>query len=140
MHTIKIAGLCLAVALTSNAAAADKPFTGKFFGNGRACYGGLYVRSRTIEWHSTYSACERGRYQVLEQDMNGTEPRIAYLLKQRSKHCRYEVIELYQYNDEVWSAKGYRSLEAFQKKDLPDWKNSALPERGVLLCGMHKTD
>ncbi|MFC5475382.1 hypothetical protein [Paraherbaspirillum soli] len=132
--------LPMQVVAAKGAIAADKPFTGRFLGNGRACSGALYVRTKTIEWHSTYSACKQSRYQIIEQDMTGKEPRIAYLLKQRSKHCQHAVIELRHYNKQVWDANGYPSLEAYQKRDLPDWKDSLLSDREILSCGMLKAD
>ena len=37
-------------------------------------------------------------------------------------------------------AMGYPSVEAYQKRELPDWKDSVLPERGVTACGMRKDE
>lgn len=124
------------VSLAGVAVAADAPFTGVFNGTGRACFGALYVRTRTIEWITTYSICKPSRYEVLEKDLTGDHKRIAFRIKTRSRHCLYEVFELQQDSRYGWSAGGYQSLEAFQKRALPDWKNSPLEERLVLWCPM----
>lgn len=115
--------------------AADKIFTGVFEGTGRACYGALYVRTKTIEWNSTFSLCKAIHYEVLEsKKSDGDYERIVFHLKKQSSQCRYSVIEVEHVNGYYWNAKGYQSLEGFQNKELPDWRNSALPERGVLSC------
>jgi hypothetical protein len=134
----------MAVQASASALAADKPFAGVFRGGGRACSGALSVRSKTIEWHSTYSACKSSPYEILEKDLTGKVPRITYLIKQRSKFCKHEVIELqlnagYAGDPPYWDVMGYPSLEAFQKKELPDWKDSVLPGREVLSCMLLKT-
>lgn len=125
--------------------AADKPFIGVFQGGGRACSGALYVRAKTIEWHSTYSTCKPSHYEILERELDEKNPKIAYLLKERSKNCRHQVIELqlnagYAGNPPYWDTTGYPSLEAFQKRNLPDWKDSILPDREVLVCMLLKTN
>ena len=140
MRTVKTVGLYLVIALANVAIAADEPFTGVFNGTGRACSGALYVRTQTIEWNSTYSVCKRGRYEILEKNLTADRKRIVYRLKKRSKHCRYEVVEVEHASGFGWNVGGYQSLEAFQKRDLPDWNNSALPERQVLSCPMIGSD
>lgn len=126
--------------LSSAAAAADKAFTGVFKGTGRACSGALYVRSKTIEWNSTYSVCKPTRYEILEKNLDSGHERIVFRLKTRSRRCRYSVIEVERENGYYWSVSGYPSLEGFQKKDLPDWSNSPLPEREIFLCSMSGPD
>jgi hypothetical protein len=116
--------------------AADGVFTGVFEGTGRACSGALYVRAKTIEWNSTYSVCKPTRYEILEKDMADGQERLVFRLKTRSKHCRYEIIEVAHESGYRWNVSGYPSLEGFQKRNLPDWKNSPLPERDVLSCSM----
>ena len=139
MRAVKLIALFVA-ALTAPALsyAAGAPFTGVFQGEGRACFGGLFVRSKTIEWTSSFSKCGPVRYEILDQDMTGEHPRIAYRLAARSKQCRNAVIALTRYDGEVWDVKGYPSVEAYQKRDQPDWKNSVQPDRAVTSCGMLK--
>jgi hypothetical protein len=135
MQLIRAVGLGL-LCVAGLAAAADTSFTGAFNGTGRACNGSLFVRERTIEWISTYSICKPSRYEVLEKDLAGDHQRIAFRVKTRSRQCRYEVFELQQVSRYGWAADGYPSLEAFKKRDLPDWRNSPMPERFVLECPM----
>lgn len=126
---------CLLVAAGASAAA-DAPFTGSFKGTGRACNGGVYVRPKTIEWISSWSICKSGGYEVLEKKLEGDGQRIVFHIKARSKQCRYEVLALEQVHGTDWTADGYQSLEAYQKRELPDWRNSPLPERLILECPM----
>jgi hypothetical protein len=120
----------------SLAIAADEVFTGVFEGTGRACYGALYVRTKTIEWNSTYSICKPTRYEILEKKLDGDHEQIVFRLKNRSKHCRYEIIEVTHESEYRWHVTGYPSLEGFQKRNLPDWSSPSLPERDVLSCPM----
>ncbi|MFC5475742.1 hypothetical protein [Paraherbaspirillum soli] len=137
MYTVKTIALFLLIASANAAFAADKPFTGVFGGTGRACSGGAYIRTKTIEWNSTYSICKPSRYEVLEKNLTEKDhKRIVYRLKDRSKQCRSEVIEVEQVSRYGWNVSGYPSLEVFQKRDLPDWGNSPLPERQILSCPM----
>lgn len=138
MRAVSVAGwLLLAAGLSSSAlAAADKPFTGVFEGTGRACSGNLYIRTKTVEWNTPFSACKRTGYEVLEKDFDGEPKRLALRLKNRSKHCRYGVVEVTQASRYAWNATAYPSLEAFRKRALPEWSNSVLPGRMVLSCPM----
>ena len=118
--------------------AGDSVFTGSFRGEGRACFGGLFVRTKTIEWNSSFSKCGPSAYVVLDQGLNEAQPKIAYRLIRRQKQCRSEVIELVYYEGQAWSVNGYPTVEAYRNKDLPDWKDSLLPERAVMSCGVLK--
>jgi len=135
MQVGKGIGLCL-LAFAFSTAAADTLFTGTFSGTGRACNGMLHVRSKTIEWNSSFSTCRRGAYEVLEKSLTGGRQRIAFRLEAHGGKCLYEVLSLEQVDGTDWTADGYPSLEAFRKKDLPDWRDSPLPERLVLECPM----
>jgi hypothetical protein len=135
MQVVKAIGLALLV-FAGTAIAADVPFTGAFSGTGRACSGGLYLRAKTVEWISTYSICKRSRYELLAKDLTVDHQRIAVRIKTRSKQCRYEIFEAEQVSTYSWDVRGYKTLEAYQKQDLPDWQNSPLPERWFLSCPM----
>jgi hypothetical protein len=121
-------------------AKADAPFTAVFSGTGRACSGGLFVRTKTIEWNSSFSICKPTRYSVLDKDLAADRRRIAFRLAARSRRCHYEVIEAQQYSTYGWSVQGYQSLEAYEKRALPGWRNSPLDERMVLSCPMVRLD
>jgi hypothetical protein len=138
MRAVKLALLLAASAAPVFSNAAGAPFTGVFHGEGRACFGALFVRSKTIEWTSSFSQCGPARYEILDQDLADKHPRIAYRLMGRSKQCRNAVISLAHYEGEVWDVKGYPSVEAYQKRDRPDGKNSGQPQRAVTSCGMLK--
>jgi len=135
-----LALLVLAGTAGTGTATADAPFTGVFSGTGRACSGGLYVRTKTIEWNSSFSVCKPARYRVLEQDLARDHGRIAFRLDARSRQCRYEVIEAERISTYGWSVQGYQSLEAYQKHALPGWRNSPLDERLVLSRPMTRLD
>jgi hypothetical protein len=140
MRIGRAAVLAFVVSASMGPVHADAPFTAVFSGTGRACSGGLFVRTRTIEWNSSFSVCKRGRYEVLEKDFAGDHGRIAFRLHVRSRQCRHEVIEAEQVGTYGWSVQGYPSLEAYQKRTLPGWRNSPLDERLVLSCPMTRLD
>ncbi|WP_175701972.1 hypothetical protein [Burkholderia ambifaria] len=126
--------------MSSVALASDQVFTGTFEGTGRACSGALHVRAKTIVWDSAYSVCKATHYEILEKTLDRDRERVVFHLKQRGNRCRYSVIEVEHASGYSWNVSGYQSLEAFQKRDLPEWGNSPLPERQVLSCLMTKTD
>jgi len=136
MQAGRAAVLAFLVLAGTGTAIAEAPFTGVFSGTGRACSGGLYVRTKTIEWNSSFSVCKPARYRVLKQDLAKDHGRIAFRLDARSRQCRYEVIEAEQVSTYGWSVQGYQSLEAYQKRALPGWRHSPLDERLVLSCPM----
>lgn len=82
------------LACASAAAAGDAPFTGVFMGGGRACYGGLFVRARTVEWNTPFNRCKRARYALLESKLTPGHERVAMRLKNPS--CAFQVIALEQ--------------------------------------------
>ncbi|MES2247061.1 MAG: hypothetical protein V4645_07260 [Pseudomonadota bacterium] len=133
-RTFALVALALAFPCTT---LADTPFTGRFSGTGRACSGGLYVRTKTIEWNSSFSICKPTRYEVLDRGRSkeGGE-RIVFRLQSRSRQCLYEVIEVEQYDIYSWGVQGFQSLEAYRNRALPDWANSPLEERLTLSCPM----
>lgn len=122
----------------------DPRFLGGYEGDGRACNGSLHLRLKSIEWHSTYSVCKAGAFEILDQDANGKLPQIAVQLKNPGKPCRIKVIELrlnpeYAGTPPYWDVFGYPSLEAYRKRDQPEWQNSPDPAREVLACMLMKT-
>lgn len=122
------------------AAAADDTFTGVFQGTGRACFGALYVRAKTIEWNSTYSICKPSQYEILENSVSDGNRRVVFHLKHRSRQCRYPVVEVEHASGYSWNVSGYQSLDHYRNKDLPGWNQSPLPERWVQSCLMTGPD
>ncbi len=84
--------LLASVFIVSVASAVDSPFTGAFIGTGRACYGGLHIRPRTISWLTPFSQCQ--------------------------KSCRFDVLYLDHPDipnlDIDWGIIGYLSLESYE--------------------------
>jgi hypothetical protein len=127
-----------ALVVSHLAIAADKPFTGVFRGEGRACYGALFVRTKTIEWNAGFFKCGPARHELLEQNLTAEHPKVVFKIDDPRRQCGLAVIELEYYNAYFWEVKGYPSVEAYQKRDLPGWKDSMLPNRAVTSCGMRK--
>jgi hypothetical protein len=140
MHIRWMAVLAFLALAGTGTAIAGAPFTAVFNGTGRACSGGLYIRTQTIEWNSSFSICKPRRYSVLEKDLAADHGRIVFRLSARSRQCRYEVIEAEQTSTYGWSVQGYPSLEAYQKRALPGWRHSPRDERMVLSCPMVRLD
>ena len=130
----------LAMAGAGGAARAEAPFTAVFSGTGRACSGGLFVRTKTIEWNSSFSICKPARYSVLEKDLAGDHRRIAFRFATRSRHCLYEVVEAEQVSRYGWDVRGYQSLESYRNRAFPGWLHSPRDDRLVLSCPMVRLD
>lgn len=133
-----VANLMALALLQAPAIAADKPFTGSFQGQGRGCWGKLYVKTRTIEWNTPYSVCAKTTYAIIGKDLDSASPRIAFALDRRSKSCRYTVVELSfdpAYPD-YWHARGFVSRTDYDSREKPD--------EGVRLrtlsCGVQRED
>ncbi|MGJ7611971.1 MULTISPECIES: hypothetical protein [unclassified Variovorax] len=135
MQLAKDIGLCL-LAFACATAAADTAFTGAFSGTGRACNGTLDVRSKTIEWKSSFSACRSSAYEVLERRLVDGKREVVFRLKAHGGRCLYEVLSLTQVEGTDWTADGYPSLESFRQRAQPEWRDSARSERLVLECPM----
>ncbi|WP_426395609.1 hypothetical protein ACN9M1_15200 [Ralstonia sp. R-29] len=124
--------------LGAHSAMAADTLIGTYHGDGRACFGALFVRPETIEWNASFFKCGPARYKVVEQNLAGDKPRAAFKIDDRRKRCGLAVIEVYRYNDTFWNVKGYPTLEAYEKREEPGWKDAADPARQVALCGMRK--
>ena len=136
MKTVVI-GLCLFAAGTAAAADAT-PYFGKYKPWSRGCHGAAYLRAKTIEWRTTWSYCKPSAYEVIDIAPRNEPPRIAVRIKKRSKNCDFEVIELQELqigeDPKMWDITGYPSLDAYQKRELPEWKNSVANVRRPLSC------
>jgi len=128
----------LALLLGSGGAlAASDPFIGVYHGQGRACFGGLFLRERTLEWNASFFRCAPTRYRRIAQQ-DGARPRVALELSGKAKACRFKVVEIAYYSEWSWTVNGYPSLEAYARRDQPGWKDSDAPERQIASCGMRK--
>ena len=95
----------------------EKPFTGVFQGSGRQCYGKLFIRAKTLEWHTPFVICKSTPYEIVSKNFDATKPEIVFLLK-GGKSCGFGAIQMYSNPEDqgYWHVLGYRSLDDFQKK------------------------
>ncbi len=124
--------------LLTSANANEAPFTGVFQGQGRGCWGKLYVKEKTLRWMTPYSICKPSKYKVLERELTTPNRHIAFELALRSTQCRYAVVELSfdPQTPDYWSAKGYASVDDFNQR------HSASDESKLrtLSCAVQKQD
>ena len=81
------------------------------------CYGKLFIRTKTIAWHTPFATCKKTPYEVIKKNLNTVKPEIIFLLK-TEKLCGFGVITLDWNPDypEYWNATGYRSLKSYEQK------------------------
>jgi hypothetical protein len=97
-------------------------FTGVFYGQGRACWGPLYIRTKTIQWITDFSACY-SPYTIVKKtfvDKPKKYDYILYKLNLPKKTCSWQYIALYydKYSDAPhmhydWSVAGFTKFEDF---------------------------
>ena len=98
--------------LSGQSAALAVPFTGAFWGQGEGCWGGLFIRDKTIQWEADHFTCNRTTYTILDQDihhpfMNGDH--IVFKVNHPNKDCLFPYIGLY-YQDQPAEAARNASL------------------------------
>jgi hypothetical protein len=75
--------------VAAGAGAQAKVFTDSFQGQGRACWGNLFIRTKTIEWDTDFSVCQSA-YTIVKQtfqDKPQNYDYILYKLKHVSRTC-----------------------------------------------------
>jgi hypothetical protein len=106
--------LCITMALTAQAG--EAPFTGRFLGTGRSCYGMLAVRTQTISWMTSFSQCE-APYELVEHTDSGGHLRITWRFTRSIPACRYPLISLTHDGgpdqDIGWNVTGYGSEQSY---------------------------
>ena len=106
--------LCMAVGVTARAS--EAPFTGRFLGTGRACYGMLAVRTQTISWRTTFSQCQ-APYKLVERTDSDGHLRITWRFTRSISACRYQLISLTHDGgpdqDIGWNVTGYGSEQSY---------------------------
>ena len=133
-----VGGLWVLALAHGLAMAADKPFTGVFQGQGRGCWGKLYVREQSIEWNTPYSVCNRTLYTVIQKDLDSKSPHIAFALARKSKQCGFDIIEL-SIDPEYpayWQATGYETRKDFNNRAVSNEKTKLK----VLSCSVQKSN
>ena len=118
-------GVACAV-LSGHGAAWAAPFTGAFYGQGEGCWGGLFIREKTIEWEADDFTCRRTGYTILDQDIhhpfqNGDH--IAFKLNHPNRDCRFPYIALY-YHEPPGEAATNASLPEIGRWYY-DWSSAA---------------
>jgi len=129
--------LALALTLGSTTIQAE-PFTGVFHGQGRGCWGKLYVKTKTLAWNTPYSVCAKTPYTVIDKDMDASAPGIAFMLRHKSRSCRYEIVQLAfdpAYPD-YWLARGYASRADYEGRKTAD----GAAQSRTLSCSVQRQD
>lgn len=111
----RVLALFLAAGLTAHAS--EAPFTGRFLGGGRACYGMLAVRTKTISWLTSFSQCKALPYELVERAGGGAGLRITWRFTRNIPACRYRLISLSHKGgpdkDIGWNVIGYGSEQSY---------------------------
>ena len=122
------------------AVASDKPFTGTgvFQGQGRGCWGKLYIKEQSLEWNTPYSVCKKTSYSVIQKDLDSKSPHIAFALAQKSKKCGFEIIELSfdPVYPAYWQATGYETRKDFDNRAASNEE----AESKTLSCSVQKSE
>lgn len=123
------------------AVSAAPAFTGAFMGSGHTCYGGLYVRTKTLSWLTPYSPCRAMPYRTLEHSEQGHARRFVFQFKRHGKGCRFNVLVL-QHADTAdpaiaWDATGYASLSDYRSDRQSGFKT--LPAT-AMACSLYATE
>jgi len=113
----------LTVFLTASPVAQARIFTDSFEGQGEACWGNLYIRTKTIEWDTDYSVCV-GQYTIIKKTFSDKPQNfdyILYKLKHVNRTCSYPYIGLYYYDysdgpyiEDHWSVMGFSSFNLYE--------------------------
>jgi hypothetical protein len=91
-------------------ACGNQSLHGRFQGTGRACYGTLAVRAKTITWTTPFSQCKSMPYELVEQHKQGKKVSMTYRLKTHPGICRYTILALTHHgsaDDTGWEVTGY---------------------------------
>lgn len=116
MRSVSAAAAAVGIALSIGAQAAT-PFTGRFLGTGRTCYGMLAVKTKTVSWLTSFSQCQALPADLIEQADTGGSLRRTYRFTRGSSSCRFEVLSLSRDGsmdlDTGWQVVGYPTEASF---------------------------
>lgn len=90
-----------------------------------SCYGGLYVREKTISWLIPFSQCQTVPYKVIEQWGEGNQRNVVFQLTQRQPKCRFNIIYL-KHDDNPdfgigWDVGGFADLAEYRRAKEQNW-------------------
>ena len=84
--------------LSGQGAAWAAPFTGAFWGQGEGCWGGLFIRDKTIQWEADHFTCNRTTYTIIVKDIHHpfrNDDHIVFKVNHPNKDCLFPYIGLY---------------------------------------------
>lgn len=103
-------------ALTMPAMAQEQLPVGVYHGEGRACFGALYIREKTVEWHASFVSCEKRPYEILKirQTAEGAKEYV-FQIKNPDANCKLPYFTLSRHaqidNGETWSFAAYKNMD-----------------------------
>lgn len=119
MRVITYALIAAAIATGGAAAADTAAFTGRFIGTGRACYGTLALRTKTISWLTTFSQCQEVPYKLVERSDSAGTQRLTYRFEHAPASCRHRVVSVTHDSaagpDAGWQVTGYATEASYSK-------------------------
>ncbi len=131
------------------------PFTGLFYGQGRSCWGGLFIGTRTLTWDKQFTPCARTSYTIRERDLHWpfeNYDHIVFQLNHVSKACITPIIGLYYYvpaseigqpegntfESDAWVAVGFQTEALYRKFPTRGFMDGSHPvDPGIyVVCGL----
>ena len=138
------------------------PFTGVFYGQGEGCWGGLFIRTRTIQWYPGNLMCKRTVYTIIDQRLHTpfeNDDHIVFKLDHVNKGCPFPYIGLYYYQplDEIgpngktleglgtyydWSVMGFESYRQYKNFPYKGFLNDTIyiNPSDLMYCNLPYTD
>ncbi len=117
MRRLKLPVAAIGIAIGFAAQAAEPPFTGRFLGSGRACYGTFAVHAKTVSWLTSFSQCQAVPVELVERDDSGGVLRLTYRFTRGASSCRFGTVSLAhdgsKSQDIGWQVVGYASEARF---------------------------
>ena len=116
------------------------PFSGRFQGTGRACYGTLAVTAKTISWITPFSQCKSMGYELVERNSREGQMRITYRLKPGAGNCRYTVLALTHsgtVDGAGWEVTAYGSETSYRTDKFNGYKTRS---EDMLSCPLVRDD
>jgi hypothetical protein len=136
MRSVRAAAAAASIFLSAGAQA-GAPFTCRFLGTGRACYGSLAVQTKTVSWLTSFSRCQALPVDLIEQDGVGGSLRRTYRFTRVSPSCRFEVLSLThdgsKPQDIAWQVVGYPTEASFLR-DKAEGFSTNVPD--IMMCNL----
>ena len=139
--------VALAVLWLGGNFAEAKTFTGHFQGEGRGCWGDIWIRTKTIQWNSDWSACY-SPYTIVKKtfaDKPQNFDSILYKIERPRRSCSWKYIGMYFYLSDApglysnWLAVGFPKFRDYQNFDEHIWLTGQWSGPGqppVLFCDL----